>query len=211
MGSVDVGFSIPSAGLGLLVPATLTALISCAPPIDLSVAGPGPGNGSIVRSDAINRAPTGEPLTAELARVEVRYYRFSPTVTVIAWSEDEAGYGLRATVRRDGSVVRDHRLYVSTYYEAGVRAYPRAAIGSRVLKMTGISRDRRPCWNFPVCSPPETYAARIPDELLRGHRDSVRVKFYSLNGREMIVTMYRDVIDKYLAAVDSVSMALRRR
>jgi hypothetical protein len=77
--------------------------------------------------------------------------------------------------------------------------------------MTGITRDRRSCWNFPVCSPPETYAARIPDELLRAHRDSVRVKFYSLNGREMIVTMYRDVIDKYLATVDSVSTALRRR
>jgi hypothetical protein len=207
---VDVRFSIRSAGQGLLALATLTASVSCAAPINLGLARPGPGTASFLRSDAINRAPTGERVTVEPSRVEVRYYPFSPTVTVIAWSDDEPGYGLRATIRRDGSIVRDHRLFVSTYYEAGVRVYPRAAIESHVLQMTGISRDPRACWNFPVCSPPETYAARIPDELLRGHRDSVRVKFYSFHGRELIVTMYRDVIDKYLAAVDSVSTELRR-
>lgn len=198
-------------GRGLLVPVTLSALVACAPPISLSFARPGPDNGSLFRSDANHRAPGGAPLPTEQSRVDVRYYRYAPSVTVIAWSDDEAAFGLRGTVRRDGSLVRDHRLYVSTYFEPGVRAYTRAAIGPRKLQMAGVSRDRRPCWNYPACSPPESYAARIPDRLLRESRDSVAVMFYSLDGRHMVITVYRDVIDKYLATVDSVSAELQRK
>jgi len=85
-----------------------------------------------------------------------------------------------------------------------------ATVPPRVLKMTGTSRDIYACY-FGSCSPFETLGVRIPDELLRANRDSVAVRFYGRGGRELIVTVRRDLIDAYLSSVDSVSAALRRR
>jgi len=197
-------FLPPRTPLGALVLAAFIAgLIGCAPPILLSASiasypvAPAP-------SDAIDGRPAP-------ATIELRYFRFSPTVSVVGWTDDDTGYGLRGVVRRDGALVRDHRLFVSTYYVPDVRAFPHAVVPSGPLKMIGVSRDIYHCYFGEKCSPYETFGARIPDKILRANRDSVAVTFYSSEGRKLIVTVQRNLIDAYLAAVDSVSTALRKQ
>jgi hypothetical protein len=186
-----------------MLTASLAGFFGCGPPLNINTAFTARDVGLPAPGDTIGATP--EPAT-----VQVRYFSFSPTVSVVAWASSEAGYGLRAWMRRDGSLIRDHRIYVSTFYEPAVRAYPHAAVPPRKLRMTGISRDVYACYFGERCSPPETYGARIPDELLRASRDSVAVTFYG-RGRELTVTVRRDLIDAYLTAIDSVRAQLRRR
>lgn len=182
---------------------SLAGVVACAPPIILGTAS--------TATDAVAPLPTNTTGGApEPPTIEVRYFPFSPTVSVVGWTATDAGYGLRAWLRRDGSLVRDHRLYVSTYYVPQMRSFHLAAVPPRALKMTGTSRDIYACY-FGRCSPFETLGVRIPDELLRANRDSVAVRFYGRGGRELVVTVRRDLIDAYLSSVDSISAALRRR
>jgi len=155
-------------------------------------------------------AEAGAPVV-DSAAVELREYSFSPHVEILSWTTDDTDFGLRAILRRDGTLVRDHRLYVSTYSSvaAGSR-FTLALASARPLKLTGVSRDSRACAGGP-CLPMETFGARIPDGLLRSNRDSLPVKFLSRDGREVLVTLHRDLINVYLASVDSVSHALRRK
>jgi hypothetical protein len=178
----------------LVVAASVAVLTACAPPIVLDPVAPTPGE----RVDD-TESPT----------IELRYFSFSPTVSVVSWPAEENWYGLRASVRRDGSLVRDHRLYVSTYFEPWMRTMYRAAIPPRGLQMLGVSRDSHACY-FGRCSPFETLSVRVPDEVLRTTRDSVTVTFYGSGNRQLMVTLRRGLIDPYLASVDSVSAALRR-
>jgi hypothetical protein len=132
-------------------------------------------------------------------------------------------------VRRDGTLVRDHRFYVSALYlgagffrSTGVTFGQAAALDGRrfiemiapqelLLEREGFSRDVHYCFGWPRCSPLETGGARVPDSVLRASRDSVSLKFYDRYATEMILTLRRDVIDPYLRTVDSVAAALRRR
>ena len=178
----------------LALVASLLTAANCAPPIVLEPVVPSPSD---VSGDA-------EPST-----VELRYFSFSPTVSVVSWPAEESWYGLRTSVRRDGSLVRDHRLYVSTFFEPWMRSMYRAAIPPRGLEMIGVSRDAYACY-FGRCSPFETLSVRVPDDVLRATRDSVTVTFYGSGNRQLLVTLRRDLIDPYLASVDSVSAALRK-
>ncbi len=172
----------------------LVVLAACAPPVELGAPSP----------------PLAAPIAeSEPPIIELRYFSFSPTVSVVGWSGDNDWYGLRTTVRRDGSLVRDHRLYVNTYYKPWVRSFYLATIPPYGLEMMGVSRDTYACY-FGRCSPFETLAVRIPDELLRATRDSVTVTFYGTQNRKMDVTVRRELIEPYLASVDSVTAALRR-
>jgi hypothetical protein len=165
----------------------------------------GPGNVVVVP------LPT-DTVTAETdsAAVEVRYSRFSPTISVLGWSVNDAGVGIRSTVRRDGSLVRDHRLYVSTYYVPAIRSYHLAAIPPLGLEMVGVSRDYYACYSG-RCSPFEAIGVRIPDEVLRSRREGLAVMLYGRSGREMSITVRRELIDAYLARLDSVRTTLRKR
>ena len=183
---------------GLVLAASLVEFAGCAPPIVLDAASITP---SVVdTAGAPEDAPT----------VELRYFSFSPTVSVVAWSGQTADYGLRSWVRRDGSLVRDHRLYVGTLYEPWVRGLRLATAAPGQFRMLGVSRDTYAC-HWGKCSPFETIGVRIPDDVLRASRDSVAVTLYGWSGRELTITLRRDLIDAYLAAVDSVSAALRKR
>lgn len=187
----------------LLSTAAVAVLVGCAPPLNLRTAS---------TQDVVVAQPT-DTLGAipEPATVQVRYFSFSPVVSVVAWSPAEAGYGLRAWIRRDGSLIRDHRIYVSTYYEPAVRAYPHAAVPPRKLLMTGIAHDVYACYFGDSCSPFESYGARIPDDLLRASTDSIAVTFYGRRGGPgLTVTVRRELIEAYLEKVDSVSVELRR-
>lgn len=194
------------------------------------------------RLGSATRADLASPSAADLGPtddipppiVEVREFPRSSIVSVVAWSPDEPYFGLNARLRRgDGSLIRDHRLYVSTYYMGNVpvsdlRVYTKPVVLGRptrlrsvvetviptekLVEVTGITHDDRACYyDVHTCTPFETFDVRVPDEMLRANRDSVAIRLYGRGGTEMIVTLRRDVIDPYLAKVDSVSAALRSR
>jgi hypothetical protein len=169
--------------------------------------------GSPARSGAANVSRDGEP-----ASVVVRTYALSPTVSVLGWDVENADYGLRATVRRDGSLVRDHQLFVSTYYFVDLREFfgaqwelsTTALADPQRLEYLGISRDVHSCEGDYGCSPYTIMSARIPDSLLRADHDDVSINVRGRNGTDELLTLRRDVIDRYLQRVDSVSAKLRR-
>lgn len=143
--------------------------------------------------------------------VQVRDISFAPTVNVVAWSPDESAVGLRAWLRRDGVLLRDHRLYVSTYAVAR-NHFVRAKLQDQPLRLVGVMRDRDACYGRAEnCSPPETFGAYVSDAVLRANRDSLPVTFESLTGNELRITLQRELIDAYLASVDSTSAALRNK
>lgn len=201
----------PSARAGLralVFAAALAGLVGCAHPSVVSTA---PAATAIVvppPTDSVGAAPPAEPPT-----VQVRDYPYSPTVSIVAWAPEETAYGLRASVRRDGSLVRDHQLYVSASYlgAPGSRGVVQTVAPSgRLLELTGRSHDEHSCYGGGSCSPYETFGMRVPDALLRASRDSVAVRLYRA-GAEFIITVHRDLIDPYLEAVDSVTAALRKK
>ena len=204
--------SVRAGRRAIALTAAIAAIVACAPPIGL---GPAPSRARVVPAPTgtVDRATSGEPIT-----VVVRYYDFSPTVSVVAWDGEQAAYGLRAVVRRDGTLVEDHQLYVSTYYFPDYRAFTRGYWHaftrsmelSRPLRFAGVFHDIHRCEGVSVCSPYETFNARIPDEFLKAGHDSLVVKLYSRSGREEVFTLHRDVIDAYLEKVASVSEALRK-
>jgi hypothetical protein len=170
--------------------------------------------------------PEPEPLT-----IQVREFPHSATVSVVVWNPEEPDYGLRATLRRDGSLVRDHRLYVSTYYFGydaigGQTSYARNTNRPLLnpqhwfvrtvvpaldqLQSTGTIRDAEAC-HWGSCSPFETFEVRVPDSLLRANRDSVAIKLYGRGDGEFVLAVRRDLIDPYLRTVDSVAAALRKQ
>jgi len=184
----------------------LAGLIGCAPSILPVTASTATRIDVPPRTNPMDSTSFPQPTT-----IEVRYYAHSPTVTIVGWDPSETAYGLRAWLRRDGSLIRDHRLYVSTYYTPARPAFTRAVTPSRPLELTGISRDVHWCVGGRPCSPPETFGAFIPDALLRSNRDSIAVTFYNRRGRELLITLHRDLIDAYLGRLDSVVAVMRKK
>jgi hypothetical protein len=162
-------------------------------------------------SHAIVPAPAGEADSAAVdsVTVQLRYFASSPGVSVVAWLASEPHYGLRAWIRRDGTLIRDHQLYVSTsFHPRG--AFPRAAVGGRSLLMSGVGQDDFACAFPGGCTPLQTFGARLPDQLLRAVRDSIQVRFYSLDGVHIDIALQHWLTDAYLSTVDSVITELRR-
>ncbi|MFN2637563.1 MAG: hypothetical protein ABR585_11085 [Gemmatimonadaceae bacterium] len=190
--------------------AAFPAFVSCALPFVR--------HSSLAASDA--RADES-PLDSAAPVIQVREYPHSARVLIVAWKSDENAYGLRASLRRDGALIRDHRLYVDPFYGAvnisnpNVWYAPRGVVqtvspAGQLLKSAGTSRDPYHCFYGSSCSPYETREVRVPDELLRANRDSLAVRFYGRDGKELIITLHRDLIDPYLKTVDSVAAELRK-
>jgi hypothetical protein len=193
----------------LVVVASLSALAACAFPINR---GAKPYDDDAYAGSSADEP--GPPI------VQVREYSKS-NIVVIAWEPDDNGFGLRTELRRDGSLVSDHRLYVSTYYNGRVALTNSPLLqrmkwnvaeavvpAHQVLLSTGVSRDLYHCYWGP-CSPYESVGIRIRDEMLRSNRDSIAVRLYGRGDAEMILTARRDLIDAYLSTVDSLAAALR--
>jgi len=189
--------------LGLMCSAGLLGVAGCAPSI-LSVT-----PSTVTRIDV--PTATRQVDSSTVTTIEVRYYAHSPTVTIVAWDATQSAYGLRAWLRRDGSLIRDHRLFVSTYSQPTRPVFTQAVTPSRPLELTGIARDPFWCVGGKPCTPPETFGALVPDALLRSHPDSLPVTFYDRAGRRVLVTLQRDLIETYLERVDSIVAVMRQR
>jgi len=148
--------------------------------------------------------------------VQVRDVPGSPFVAIVAWNADDAQYGLRTRVRRDGTVQGDprggeDRLYLSNAFVDAHGGFVHALThDGKVLRNAGNSRDADACRFGGVCSPTETVGLAMSDEWLRQHRDSVIVTFRPQTGQQWSIRLDRPMIDAYLAAVDSVSGALKK-
>jgi hypothetical protein len=190
----------------LAVTSVLALVIGCAPSI-LPVT-----PSSATRIQVPPQTQRGDSAAVEESTtVEVRYYSHSPTVTILAWASAETAYGLRAWLRRDGSLIRGHRFYVSTYATATRPAFIRAVMSSHVLEITGTSRDVQWCVGGKPCTPAETFEVLIPDPLLRSIADSVPITFYDRAGRRLSIILHQDLIDGYLGRVDSVVAVIRSK
>ncbi len=192
----------------------VTVLSACAAPLRLGLTETRPQ----VTTTAGDSTATAEGANS-LAKVAVRYFSFSPSVSVVAWDSATAEYGLRSRVRRDGTLIRDHEFYVSTFHFADYRnfvggawqAFSHSMNVARPLNFVGFARDERFCDGDQGCSPFETLRVRIPDDFLRASEDSLVVRVFGRGGREETLTLQRDVIDRYLRTVSSVATALRRQ
>jgi hypothetical protein len=148
--------------------------------------------------------------------VEVRGFSHSEFVTVVASDADDAEFGLRASVNRDGVLVGglrfgDHDLYVTPLYARAMGGFKYASdtLG-HILLRTGTLRDNYACFYGRKCWPLITLGVRIPDSLLRNNRDSLVVRFVPEVGDQWTITMRRELIAAYLNKVDSVVADARK-
>lgn len=189
------------------------ALAACASPVPVTSVPDGDDGGDTSIAAA-------EPDSVRLM-LQVREYPQSAEVSVVAWDLNEPDYGLRAAFRRDGTMIRDHLFYVSTNHPplAGPEGRPRipgryvqtVVPAGRALRLTSVIRDAHSCQGTLTCSPKESFAVRVPDDVLRANRDSISLRLPGRAGTDLILSVRRAIIDPYLAKVDSVATALRRR
>jgi hypothetical protein len=147
--------------------------------------------------------------TAEPPLVQLRSFPFSPVVYIMAWGAGDSGWGLRSMVRHDGSLIRDHTIYVSTLYHPGVSRVWKAVLDGDLLLLQGIGRERLPC-SDDVCTPSSYFSARISEDRLRASRDDLSVRFHGDEDRQFTIHIAPEVVDAYLQAVDSIRAARRR-
>lgn len=145
--------------------------------------------------------------------VEVREFPHSSVVSVLAWEADDAQLGLRTSVTRTGKLfgglrAGDHQLYVSWFEARQLGGFKYATVTpGQLLLPLGTRRDPDACKYGRTCSPMLASAVRIPDSLLRAHRDSLVVTFHPYVQRDWSVTLRPELITAYLRRVDSVVAA----
>jgi hypothetical protein len=160
------------------------------------------------RGAAVPVPTPADVATAEVPVVQLRSFPFSPDVYVVAWGAGGSGWGLRSTIRHDGSLIRDHTIYVSTLYDPGVSRVWKAVLDGNLLLLQGVGRDRLQCWDD-VCTPTSYFVARIREDRLRASRDDLSVRFHGDDDRQFTIHIAPEVVDAYLQAVDSVRAARR--
>jgi hypothetical protein len=152
---------------------------------------------------------------AQPAMVQVREYQGSTTADVVAWNPDSPDWGLRTAVRRDGSLQRDHVVYVNTFF-LGLTSSPRFVkmLEPRVRNLeSSIVSDVHNCYRIDRCSPRSYLAARVPDRLLQDRPDSIVLVVPSTRDAsgQVTISIPADVIAPYVATVDSVVDARRKK
>lgn len=148
--------------------------------------------------------------------VQVRDYRRSSVVSVVAWDVDDAGFGLRAAVSRNGTLVGgrrfgDHLLYLTPFYVWYMGGFAHAtSVPGQLLRQAGGGYDPYSCFYGKHCSPMATVGVRVPDSLLRANRDSLVVTFFPMMRDPWTITLRRELIAPYLNTVDSVVAEMRK-
>jgi hypothetical protein len=175
-----------------------------------------PFRGSPESESRVAHAVT-ESVKAPATIIQVRTYWGAPTITVVAWDEEDEYFGLRSTVTRTGELVGgnrrgDHQLYMSAMYGDNLGGFTKAAImpQERKLASGGGGRDLYACFYGRSCSPTVTRSLSIPDSILRANRDSLVVTFFPREYEPWTITLHRELIDAYLHKVDSVVSLSRR-
>lgn len=189
-----------------LLGAMLVASVSgCALPMFGGRTAPTP---PALRATTADTVPTAPPI------VQVRDFRSSSVVSVLAWEADEARIGLRAEISRNGTLVGwragDHLLYLTPFYAWYMGGFVHAtAEPGKPLMRTGELRDSYSCFFGRRCSPLTYVAVRLPDALLRASRDSLVVTFIPTGRDTWTVTLRRELIAAFLTKVDSVVAEMR--
>jgi hypothetical protein len=192
----------------------MTMSAGCSRPLALAVAEPQP---NVQIGKPIGPVVVVDEEADTLPRVTVRYNTFSPSIDIVAWDAHESAVGLRASVRRDGTVIRDHRVFVSTAYFSDWQFFARAnwhvftnnILRAQPLLFAGRSQDLYPCDAQVGCSPFESLNLFIPDAVLRAGRDAVIVRAWGSEDRLREIVLPRIVVDAYLAKYDAVTSELR--
>lgn len=169
--------------------------------------------GRVTESAAVE--PDSEPPS-----VVVRTFRGSPYVNVLAWGGDDARFGLRSSLREDGSVARG---FHSLFFSASVlrqflmrsggdwSVFPVGSDQGRVFAVSGWFNDVHACEGPLGCTPFEVVTARVEDDLLRRSATTgleVRVRGRTANDAT-VLTLSPVLVSAYLAKFDSVSNAQR--
>lgn len=195
------------------LPIALLLLGACAPHVRTATPVPEVAGSAVGDDDTL--APDDS-----VPSVVVRTFRGSPYVNVLAWAGDDARYGLRSSLREDGSVARGfHSLFFSasvlrqlTMRNGGDwSVFPVGSEQGRVFAVSGWFRDVHSCEGDKGCTPFEVVTARVEDELLRrstGTGLEVRVHGRTANVRT-VITLSPAVVTAYLAKFDSVAAAQR--
>jgi hypothetical protein len=121
--------------------------------------------------------------------------------------EDTNYFCLRSWLdTRNGEVA--HQLYVEdSYYGASYRWDGAHDADNTTLRFIPISRNEISCDQG--CSYADEFAAALPEDLLRAHRDSgLTVTFTAQTGKTLAVTVPGRLIAEELIAVDSTRAAL---
>lgn len=167
-----------------------------------------------VQAVAVQPAAT-DTVTLAPPIVQVRDFWRSSVVSVVAWDADDAFFGLRTEVSRNGTLVGgdrfgDHRLYLAPFHVwyMGGFAHATAEPGKPLLG-TGWRSDPYNCFYGSRCSPMSTIGVRLPDSLLRAKRDSLVVTFLPRSRDPWTITLRRELIAAYLTKVDSVVAEMR--
>jgi hypothetical protein len=191
-------------GLRIAASAVVVTFMGCAPL---------PGTHSAATAPVVSDVASGAiapPI------VQVRDYWRSSTISIVAWDEDAAEFGLRTAITRTGTLVSDqrfgdHRLYLNPYLSGDFGGFKYASVAKgELLLRTATQRDTFACFYGRSCSPMVAEGVRIPDSLLRANRDSLVVTFYPSVQEPWSITLRRELIDAYLQKVDSVAAVMRR-
>lgn len=142
--------------------------------------------------------------------VQVRDFPHSSVVNVFAWEPDDAQMGLSTSVTRTGKLfgglrAGDHQLYIDVLQARLMGGFKYATVApDHLLLRTNARRDPQACFYGKVCSPMISLGVRIPDSLLRAHRDSLVVTFHPAAMQPWTVTLRPELVTAYLQRVDSV-------
>lgn len=209
---------------------SLTApVVACARPVLVapSSAAPTalPGTSSLSGADQVATAPDRDALydpSAEdsVPTVVVRTYRGSPYVNVVAWGGENARYGLRTSVRQDGTMPGGmHALFIGADNLRAMQIvsggdwsiFPVGSEQGRPVVLSRVVSDVASCEGDAGCTPFHLVGARVEDALLRrSAATGLEVRVYGRTGGvERVMSLSPAVVSAYLATVDSV--AARRR
>jgi hypothetical protein len=193
--------------LRLVCAATLAGVAGCALPM---LGGGSSAATSTARAEAADTVAVAPPV------VQVRAFRQASLVSVVGWDTDDAAFGLRTSVNRSGVLVGgerfgDHRLYLTPYLVHNMGGFRYASIEpGQLLLRTGTQRDPFACFYGKDCSPLTTIGVRVPDSLLRASHDSLVVTFHPGALEDWTLTLRHELIEAYLAKVDSVVAEARK-
>ncbi len=173
------------------------------------------GGGSSAPTPTVQAAVT-DTVAFEPPIVQVRDFWRSSVISVVAWDADDAAFGLRTAVSRNGTLVGgrrvgDHTLYVTSFYAWYMGGFAHAtAVPGKPLLGAGWQSDPHSCFFGRQCSPETAVGVRVPDSLLRANRDSLVVTFLPIVRDPWTITLRRELIAAYLTKVDSVVAEMRK-